>query len=214
MSIRTIVRRLAAGLAAAAAAGALAPGKPAVAGTITFTLDAATLQSFLRAVTPHDVVVGKGGLSETLTLSNPRDVRFEDGRVRLRLDCRGAPLPIEEVLEPALSLRYSDVKKGFEARVESLPLKIPVLGTIDLAEYLRPITIPSVFSRPAGEGDETVTIDGRIVSLRVLETMIQASADVTFRRAALPAKAPAPPPKAASPAPLAPADPAAAPSGR
>ena len=169
--------------AAIAVAFALASGAPALAGTTTFTADAATLQGLLRAVTPYDLVVGKGGLSETLTLSNPRDVRFEDGRIHLRLDCRGTPIPIEEVLQPVISLRWSEEKKGWEARIEELPLKIPVLGTIDLAEYVRPVTVPSVFSQPAGEGDGAIAIEGRITSLRVLDTMIQISADVTFRPA-------------------------------
>ena len=160
----------------------------AQAGTVTFTLDPPTLQSLLRAVTPYDVVVGKKGLSETLTLSSPRDVRFADGTIHLRIDCRGTPLPIEEVLEPVLSIRWNEVKKSFEARIENLSLKIPALGTVDLAEYLRPISIPSIFSQAAGQGDDLLEIDGKILSLRVLDTMIQVSAEVDFHRAAPPAQ--------------------------
>jgi hypothetical protein len=161
------------------------------AGTVTFSLDAPTLQSLLHAVTPYDVVVGKGGLSETFTLSNPRDVRFAEGKIRLRVDCRGTPLPIEDVLEPSLSVQWNETRKSYEARIESLPVKVPAFGTIDLADHLRAITIPTNFSQAAGAGDQALALDGKILSLRILDTMIQASADVTFRRSA-PATAAAP----------------------
>ncbi|MBI3449589.1 MAG: hypothetical protein HY049_11825 [Acidobacteria bacterium] len=156
---------------------------PASAGTITFTLDPPALESLLRAVTPYEVVVGKHGLSETLTLSNPREVRFVNGGVQLKLDYRGTPLPIEDVLEVSLSLTWNDIKKSYEARIASLPLKLPAFGTIDLADHLRPFSIPSVFSEVAGEGSAQMGIEGKILSLKVLDTMIQASADVTFRKA-------------------------------
>ncbi len=165
------------------------------AGTVTFTLDAPTLHSFLLAVTPYDVVVGKKGLSETVTLSNPRDVRFAGGAVRLRLDCKGTPLPIEEVIDFALGIRWNEVKRTFEARVETLPMKIPVLGSIDLAEYLRPITIPGAFSQSTGEGEQALGLEWKITSLRILDTMIQVGADLIFRRPA------PPPPPAPSPTP-------------
>lgn len=154
---------------------------PAAAGTTTFAVDAPTLQSLLRAVTPYDIVIGQGGLSETLTLSNPRDVRFQNGKIRLRLDCRGTPFPLEEVLEPAITVRYNEAKRAWEMKVEELPLKVGMLGTVDLADYVRPVKIPSEFSQPAGEGPESLTIDGRILGLKVLDAKIEVTADVTFR---------------------------------
>jgi len=171
-----------AGAALLAAALAVLSPAPAAAGTVTFTLDPAALQSFLGAVMPYEVVVGKHGLSETLTLSNPREVRFVNGGVHLKLDYRGTPMPVEDVMEVTLAIQWSEVKKAFEARVSSLPIRIPAFGAIELAEYLRPFTIPSIFSQVAGEGDQMMGIDGKILSLKVLDTMIQASVDVTFRK--------------------------------
>lgn len=169
-------------LPAAFAVVAAAFSTPALAGTVTFTLDPPALESFLRAVTPYQVVIGKHGLSETLTLTNPREVRFANGGVQLKIDFRGTPIPVEDVMDVELSIKWSEVKKSFEARVASLPLKLPAFGTIDLADHLRPFTIPTIFSQVAGEGDQTMGIDGKLLSLRVLDTMIQASADITFRR--------------------------------
>jgi len=170
-----------------AAALVCAAAAPARGGTVTFTLDPPALESFLRAITPYEVVIGKHGLSETLTLSNPRDVRFAGGGVKLKLDYRGTPIPVEDVMEVSLTLQWSEVKKSYEARIASLPMSLPALGTVDLAQHLRPFTIPSVFSQVAGEGAEAMGIEGKILSLRILDTMIQASADVTFRKPAPPA---------------------------
>lgn len=186
------MRRLTTAALALMAAALLGSAAPAVAGTVTFTLDPPALESFLRAVTPYEVVIGKHGLSETLTLSNPREVRFANGGVRLRLDYRGTPIPVEDVMDVSLSIQWSEVRKAFEARVSSLPLRIPAFGTIDLAEHLRPFIIPSVFSQVAGDGAQAMGIDGKLLSLRVLDTMIQASADITFRRPAPPAAPPIP----------------------
>jgi hypothetical protein len=173
-------------LAAAILGAALLSAPDAVAGAVTFTVDAATLQSYLLAVTPYEVVVGKKGLSETLTLSNPREVRFAGGVVRLKMDVRGTPLAVEDVLDIALSVRWNEVKQAFEAKIESLPVQIPIFGTVNLAEYLRPFAIPSTFSEPVGE-ESPFGISGRITSLKVLDMAIQVAADITFHRVVKPA---------------------------
>jgi hypothetical protein len=175
---------------------ALLPAAPAAAGATSFTVDAATVQSFLQAVTPYDFVVGKGGLSETLTLSNPREVRFEKGRVRLRLDVRGTPFPLELVLEPTLTVGWNEEIKAFEARIESLPLEIPAFGTVDIAKYLEAYPIPERFHQPAGDEKVDFMIEGRIHSLRILDKMIHVGADLSFRQ--IRSQAPLTPPETSS----------------
>lgn len=156
------------------------------AGTSTFSVDAATLQNFLVAVTPYEFVVGEGGLSETLRLANPREIRFENGKVKLKIDCRGEPFPLELVLEPVISLEWDESESAWMARVESLPVQLAPLGTFNLAKYVRPVPIPSFFSQLAGDDHVGFILDGKIRSLEILSTKILVTADLTFR--------PAPPP--------------------
>lgn len=156
----------------------------AAAGTASFTVDAATVQNFLRAVTPYTFAVGEGGLSENLTLSNPRDIRFEKGRVHLRLDCTGEPFPLNLVLEPVLTVGWNEDEGVFEARIESLPLEVPALGKVDIADFLRPYPIPAVFYQPAGDEQVDFVIQGRITSLRILNDQIHVGGDLSFRRVA------------------------------
>jgi hypothetical protein len=152
-----------------------------LAGETTFSVDAAAVQSFLRAVTPYDVSVGKGDLNEVLTLANPRNVRFQDGKVWLTLDCRGQPVPIEMVLTLAIGLKWDEESKAWMAYLASLPLEIPLFGKFDLAKYVDPYPIPQTFSQPAGNDEAPFSIDGLLKSLRILDDRILVEADLTFR---------------------------------
>lgn len=153
----------------------------ASAGATTFSVDAAAVQSFLRAVTPYDVVVGKGELNETLTLANPRNVAFRDGKVLLTLDCRGRPLPIEMVLSITIGLKWDEEQKAWMAYLASLPLEIPLFGKFDLAKYVDPYPIPQTFSQPAGNDEVPFVIDGLLKSLKIMDDRILVEADLTFR---------------------------------
>jgi hypothetical protein len=178
--IRTRGGRTAAAALVFAAVSLAPPG--AAAGTVTFSVDPPTLLSYLRAVTPYELAIGKAGLSESLTLSNPRDLRIEAGKILMKVDVRGTPLPVEDVLEPRLTIRWNETRKAWEAKVENVQLRVPMFGTVDLSEHMRPIAIPSTFTQPAEAGTEALLVDGKILSLKVLDTSIQVSADLAFRR--------------------------------
>jgi len=153
------------------------------AGSSTFTVDTATLLNFLRAVTPYEFVVGQGGLSETLRLANPRDIVIENGTVRLKIDCRGEPFPIETILEPVIGVAWDEPQQAFVAKIESLPVSVPPLGTVNLARYIRAVPIPSIFSQLAGDDQVGFILDGRITSVKIAEGKIQVTADLSFRQA-------------------------------
>lgn len=163
------------------------------AGSSTFTVDEATLLNFLRAVTPYEFVVGQGGLSETLTLSNPRDIKFDDGVVKLKIDCRGEPFPIETVLEPEIVVSWDESEEAWVAKIRSLPVSMDPLGTVNLARYVRAVPIPSVFSQLAGDDQVGFILNGRITSVGIAGGKIQVVADLSFRQAPPPLAPPASP---------------------
>jgi hypothetical protein len=160
--------------------------RDAAAGATTFSVDSAAVQSFLRAVTPYDVLVGKNELQETLTLANPREVRFQNGQVTLKLDCRGTPIPLEMVLQVTIGVKWDDTRKAWMAYLVSLPLNVPLFGKFDLARYVDPYPIPQTFSQPAGNDEVPFTIDGLLNSLKILDDRILVEADLTFRAIAPP----------------------------
>ncbi len=173
---RSLVQRLALAAVLWCIAG------PARAESILMTVDRPTLLNFLRAATPYSLDVTKAGLTETLTLLNPRELRFETGKIRLKVDCRGEPVPFEGILEPTLAVYFDKARNAFVAKVESLPVSLGAMGTISLEQYLQPLTLPSAFSQTLETGVPGLTIDTLVRDVRVLEDRIEARADLLFRK--------------------------------
>lgn len=155
---------------------------PAHAESIVLTIDRATLLNFAKAATPYSFEVGKAGLTETLSLSNPREMQFVNGKIRLRVDCTGEPIPFFAELVPTVSMAFDRQKNAFVATIESMPVKIGPLGTIDLKKYIDPIEIPVNFAAPVDQVAPGLIVDTVIRDLKVLDDRIEARADLVFHR--------------------------------
>ena len=167
----------------AALSGLMLLGAPAVrAESATLSVDRVTTLNFMRAATPYSFEVAAAGLTERLTLFNPRELRFEAGKIRVKVDCRGEPLGVNVALEPTLVIYFDHQKNAFVAKVQSLPLNLGALGTVDLDKYLDPFVLPVSFSQTLDEGIPGLTIDYLIRDLKVLDERIEAKADLVFRR--------------------------------
>jgi len=154
----------------------------AAAESVVMTIDRPTTLNFFRAATPYKIDVGTAGLSETLTLYNPRELVFVDGRMRLKIDCRGEPIPVEAVLEPTMAVTFDRKLNAFVARVESLPVRLGAIGTIQLDQYLDPFILPVSFSQTLESGLPGLTIDYILRDVKVLDDRLEARADLVFRR--------------------------------
>lgn len=154
----------------------------AAAESVIMTIDRPTTLNFFRAATPYKIDVGAAGLSETLTLFNPRELVFAEGRIRLKIDCRGEPIPVEAVLEPTMIVTFDRKLNAFVARVESLPIRLGPLGTIQLDQYLEPFILPVSFSQTLESGVPGLTIDYLIREVKVLDDRLEARADLIFRK--------------------------------
>jgi len=73
------------------------------------------------------------------------------------------------VLQPVLSVRPMGTD-GYQVVVESLPLKIPGYGTVDLREVVEPVDIQSLLT-------QTVFLQGRPAQLDVLVRRIVIQAE-------------------------------------
>ena len=150
--------------------------------SVVMAVDRPTALNFLRAATPYTIQVGTAGLSQRIILYNPRELRFEAGLIRLKVDCRGEPMDVRAVLEPTLEVSFDRQKNAFVAKVRSLPLSLGTLGTIQLDRYLDPIVLPSTFTNTLEAGIPGLVIDTVVRDLRVLEDRIEAKADLVFRK--------------------------------
>lgn len=146
------------------------------------TIDRPTTLSFMRAATPYTFDVNVAGFKQRLTLLNPRELRFEGGNIRVKVDCRGESMGVSAVLEPTLAVYFDRQKNAWVAKVQSLPLSLGALGTINLDQYLQPFVLPVSFSQTLEDGIPGLTIDYLIRDLKVLDERIEAKADLLFRR--------------------------------
>ncbi len=154
---------------------------PARAESVVLSIEHYTILHFLKAATPYSFEVDQLGLTETLTLYNPRDMRVENGRIRLRVDCRGEPIPFYAELVPTMTVGFDKTKNVFLITIESLPVKIGPLGTIDLKRYIEPVEVPVTFSTPF-DGVPGLTVDTLVRDIKILDTRIEARADLIFHR--------------------------------
>ena len=164
------------------AAAVTACGTVASAESATMSVDRVTVLSVLRAATPYTFEITTAGMKQRLTFVNPRELRFEQGKAKFRVDVRGEPVPVSAVLEPTMSLRFDNQRGAFVAQVESLPLSLAGMGTMRLDRYIDPIVVPSSFSSPFNEKVPGVTVDTFVRDLKILDDRVEAKVDLIFRK--------------------------------
>ena len=89
-----------------------------------------------------------------------------------------------------MSVTFDRQLNAFVAKVQSLPIRLGPLGTIQLDQYLDPFVLPVSFSQTLEAGIPGLTIDYMIRDVKVLEDRLEARADLVFRKN--------PPPKASA----------------
>ncbi len=153
---------------------------PAGAEDLSFTLRRAALQELLAAATPYRVEVGSSLLRESLTFSDPKDLVFQDGKITFAVRCQGTPFPLDQVLRPVLSLRASG-NGGYQAVVESLPLKIPGYGAIDLKDVVAPVDIEPVLRQTLWLQDRPAELTVKIRRIVVRAEQIEVGASLSLK---------------------------------
>ena len=147
---------------------------------LTLSLGRSALQRLIAAATPYRLELGSSLLREVLTFSDPRDLRFQDGKISFSIRCQGAPFPVDQVLRPVLSLRPSG-KGGYQAVVESLPLKIPGFGTVDLRDAMEPVEIQSLLQQTVFLQGRPAQLDVRVQRIVIRSEQIEMAASLTLK---------------------------------
>ena len=182
--------RLSAALAMAATLLAGAPsigatqgsGSPAPAdrSEVRFTINEAGLLDWLKTVTPYTFSVGHQLLKIDLTLSEPRELRLSDSRATLKIRLRGSAVPLDQVLQPVLTLRHDEANARYYVVVSSLPVQLPGIGTIDLKDSLPKFEIPELIEDLWKFSDRPVALNLDIRRIAVLDHVLTIGADVSF----------------------------------
>ena len=152
------------------------------------SVDRVAVLGFLRAATPYTFEMNTAGMTQRLTFLNPRELRFEQGKARFKVDVRGEPVPVNAVLEPTMALRFDHQRGAFVAHIESLPVTMPGMGTMRLDKYVDPIVVPTTFTAPLNQNLPDLVVDTIVRDLKILEDRIEAKVDLIFRKASDPPK--------------------------
>jgi hypothetical protein len=180
--VRVIVLSIVVALAAALAgpAGMASGSASQPTSELHFSVQESALFELLRAVTPYTLTVGSGLTAVDLILRDPSDLILSEGKVRFRIAVRGVTIPIDQVLEPELTVEYDSQQRQYFVVVSSLVVRVPLLGTIDLRDALPPLAVPALV-------EQLWELDSRLIGTRfhirriaIIEHRLDISADVDF----------------------------------
>jgi hypothetical protein len=150
------------------------------AGEVRFTVGEAAVLDCLRAATPQTISVGSKMLSTDLTLLDPSEVVLREGRASFKIRVKGRTLPVDQVVQPTVTLQRDPATGQYYGVISSMPIKIQGLGTIDLKDYIPRIEIPAVVENLYHVPDRPIGLNLRIRRIVILEHLLEVGADVDF----------------------------------
>jgi len=126
------------------------------------------VKKLIHAAVPYDLVLDAGVFEETIRLSHPRNLKFFAGGVRLELTATGSPIAFEATVEPVIRLDRDAETGDYRVRIESLPVRIGMAGTYDLAALIPVIPIETLTRHllPARHKDIPLELEVREISIQ------------------------------------------------
>src|SRR6267143_1776788 len=147
---------------------------------VRFTITEDGLLDWLKSVTPYTFSAGNQFLKVDLTLSEPRELKLLDSRATLKIRLRGSSVPLDQVLQPVLTLRHDEAHGRYYVVVASLPVQLPGFGTIDLKDSFPKFEIPELIEDLWKSSDRPVALNLDIRRIAVLDHVLEGGADVNF----------------------------------
>ena len=164
---RTVAPALLASLALAASWPAPAPAAAPEA-DLRISVRPPAVEKLIHAAVPYDLVLDAGVFEETIRLTHPRNLKFFAGGVRLELTATGSPIAFEATVEPVIRLDRDAETGDYRVRIESLPVRIGMAGTYDLAALVPVIPIETLTRHllPARHKDIPLELEVREISIQ------------------------------------------------
>jgi len=160
---------------------AAATPPPADRSLVRFRIGEAVMQDWLRAVTPYTVSVGADLLRTDLVFSDPQGLTLRDGQASFRVRVRGKALPIDQTLEPVVTVKHDPRLNRFTLVVSSLTVTLPGLGTLDLREAMPAVEIPALLDHLWNGTDRAIGIHLGIRRVAIVDHAVEIEADATVR---------------------------------
>jgi len=156
-----------------------------------FTLGERALLDCLKAALPQTVNVGSGLFATELTFLDPSDlVLKQDGTASCRVRVKGRTLPVDQVIKPVLRVERDAKTGGWYGVVQSLPLQLPGMGSLDLKDTLPRVEIPQVIDNLRPFGDKPAALRLNIRSIAILDHRVEIGADLDLSSGTTPRRTP------------------------
>lgn len=104
----------------------------------------AAIEKLVAAAVPYDLTLDVGLFEEVVRLSEPRNLEFFAGGIRLEMLATGSPMGFRATIHPVIRLERAASSRQYRVRVESLPVDLGLAGTFDLALAIPPFPIKTL----------------------------------------------------------------------
>jgi hypothetical protein len=167
------------GLAAAVPAPA---GEPVTASQadVIINVRPEAVAKLMAAAVPYDLVLDVGLFEETVRLADPRNMKFFAGGVRLQLTATGSPIGFEATVEPVIRLDRDAESGAYRVRIESLPVRIGLAGTYDLAALIPVIPIETLTEYLLETKEKAIPMELQVQEIRVHPQGIEVKLETRF----------------------------------
>jgi len=180
ITMTTLIMMVAVAAAMAGPTGTASNPAPQRSSELQFSVKESALFELLLAVTPYTITVGSGLTAVDLILRDPGDLNLNEGKARFRIRVRGATIPLDQMLEPELTVEYDSQRRQYFVVVTSLTVQVPLVGTIDLRDALPPLAVPAIIEQLWGLEGRTIGTRIHVRRIAIVDHRLDISADVDF----------------------------------
>lgn len=127
----------------------------------------AVIEKLLAAAVPYDLTLDVGLFEEVIRLSEPRNLEFFAGGIRLEMLATGSPIGFSATIHPVIRLERGAGSRQYLVRVESLPVDLGLAGTFDLALAIPPFPIKTLSEFFLSSPDKEIPMEMEILQIQV-----------------------------------------------
>ena len=151
-----------------------APGSigMAAAPDLSITISPEAVRRLVQAAVPYTLQLDAGLFEQVVILDEPRNLRFFDGGIRMEVTATGSPVGFTAELEPVVHLERAAGSSSYQVRIGSLPVRMGLVGTVDLATAIPPIPVKQLSDFLLESDGKSIPMQLEIQDIKVSEAGI------------------------------------------
>ena len=139
---------------------------------LSITISPEAVRRLVQAAVPYTLQLDAGLFEQVVILDNPRNLTFFDGGIRLEVTATGSPVGFTAALQPVIHLERPEGSSSYQVRIGSLPLRMGLVGTVDLATAIPPIPVKQLSEFLLETDDKSIPVQLEIQEIKVGEAGI------------------------------------------